>query len=109
MAQAQAKPLPFRRVLLPLAVLATLLGWGPIAAVLAAAGIIRITGCELSGAGPRACVVLGVDIGDTLYQMSMSVWLLMLTFPLAILAVPMWVLLIILHLRARSAPTPTVP
>lgn len=39
-------------------------------------------GCDVSGAGPLPCPVLGIDIGELLYGLGMMGWLMLISWPL---------------------------
>ena len=43
----------------------------------------KMLDCEVSEAGTSGCYLLGVDIGDFLYALSMSGWLIVMTAPVA--------------------------
>ncbi|MBI3775942.1 MAG: hypothetical protein HY273_10395 [Gammaproteobacteria bacterium] len=53
----------------------------PILPTLIAAYIAKTNQCVLHEGFANPCVVLGVDIGSTLYTMGVSAWMLILTVP----------------------------
>jgi len=55
----------------------------PVLAFVLSLVLSKILGCEVNEAGTSGCYILGIDIGDLLYALSMSGWLLMMTGPVA--------------------------
>ena len=65
-----------------LAITSVIIGFFPFISALLAHSIAGLKGVGISEANPQPCYVLGVDIGDLLYAMTMMIWLIMATIPL---------------------------
>lgn len=58
-------------------------------------GVIAwINGCDLDEGNPHPCVVFGSDIGQVLYEVSLLGFLGMATFPLGIIALIVFALIV---------------
>ena len=68
------------RWVMALAILACLL---PAIGAFAAIGIANLNGCTLHEGFANPCVVLGRDIGKTLYTMGVLAWFMLATLPIA--------------------------
>ncbi len=79
-----------------IALISVLISCVPIAVAILAMVIANLNGCELNEASVSSCVVLGVELGDTLYNMGMMFWLAIPAFGLSfwgcIIALVMWLL-----------------
>ena len=64
---------------------AVVIGLIPIFAVLAATLIAGIAGCDVNEGSANTCILLGADIGGTLYTMFVMGWLGLISLPIAAL------------------------
>lgn len=62
----------------------------PMAATFLAFAIAKANGCTLHEGFANPCIVLGVDIGNTLYSMGVMFWFTFLTMPIAALMAVAW-------------------
>jgi hypothetical protein len=65
-------------------------------------------GCTLNEGSIHACLVGGVDLGDTLYAMFVLGWLMLATIPLGAILLACWAAVLCIHLglsvmRSRHA------
>lgn len=60
--------------------------FGPFLGMLLSTFIAERAGCELNEGGVSPCVVLGVDLGGTLYFFFVLTWLALVTLPTGLLA-----------------------
>jgi hypothetical protein len=67
-------------------VLIGFLGVAPLMTAMLASAVAQCAKCKLSEAGVGPCVIAGKDVGNLLYAMFVSGWLLLITFPGALLA-----------------------
>jgi hypothetical protein len=89
-----------RRGLVAAAIITTVLGWAPLASVALAAAIGLLAGCRGGQGAAQPCLVAGIDIGDGLYAMGVTGWLMLATAPIAFVAIGLWVIIAIRSLRA---------
>ena len=75
--------------------------FGPLISVFSAGAIATMNGCALDEGGMHPCVVLGLDLGGTLYAMALTGWLGLLTVPIGILALIAWALALAAHFWKR--------
>jgi hypothetical protein len=61
--------------------------------------IANVAGCELDEGSVHACLVFGVDLGDTLYAMSVLGWLMIVSIPLGGVLLACWIVVLCVHLR----------
>lgn len=54
----------------------------PVLGVLLASGVATLGGCDLNEGSVNACVVLGMDMGGTLYVLFVMGWYALVTLPL---------------------------
>ncbi len=64
---------------------ALLIGLLPVFSVIIASALASITGCDLDEGSIHACVVMGADLGPTLYTMFVLGWLGLMSLPIAAL------------------------
>lgn len=70
----------------------------PLIALFTAAIVARVNGCALDEGSPHPCLVLGSDVGQTLYNMAVGGWLMRLFV--------LWLLVLAIHLwRRRKRPS----
>jgi len=94
------------RILISVAIALCLL---PVASVVFSALTAGSAGCQLDEGNVHACVLGGHDYGDTLYVMFVSGWFALVTLPILLVMVPVWIVCEILHWARRpdrSAPNP---
>ncbi len=58
----------------------------PLIVTFMASAIANFNGCKLHEGYSNPCITLGIDIGELLYGMGISLWLAFVTVPLGILA-----------------------
>jgi hypothetical protein len=63
----------------------------PMLSTMAALAIVNVLGCRLDEGSVHSCMVWGRDIGETLYTMLVGGWLAMITIPVAVLVLFVWV------------------
>jgi hypothetical protein len=66
------------------------LGVAPVVSLLLALGLAAALGCQLSEGEPLPCVVMGVDLEDTLLLMAMLGMLVVYTLPVGAGALVVW-------------------
>ena len=91
-----------KRVFFYIFLAAVVIGLIPIFSVLAATLIAGIAGCDLNEGSINTCMVLGADIGGTLYTMFVMGWLGLISLPLAAFAVLGLLILGLIHLITRK-------
>lgn len=74
-----------RKLIYAILILGILLCFSPMAAVLWATSFAEKHGCAVHEGFANSCLVNSTDWGDTLYTAFVSGWLMMFTFPVAIL------------------------
>ena len=78
---------------------------GPIVSMLAASAVAARFGCRLDEGSVHTCVVVGVDLGGTLYFMAVSAWFALVTLPSGGLAlIGYTVALVVFLIVRRKAP-----
>jgi hypothetical protein len=87
-------------------ILIALFGGYPFASMLVASFVANAAGCGLDEGQAHACIIHGHDYGPRLYEMAVSVWLMIFTLPLAELAFLIWIVVLAIdltrqHLRWR--------
>jgi hypothetical protein len=93
-----------RRMICALAII-LLFGAFPLLSTLLAVLFASAFGCALNEGFVNPCVVLGLDFGGLLYPMGLAAWFVMLTVPLAGLALLVWlVVLVVLLFNRRHRP-----
>ena len=63
----------------------------PLCGLLLAGVIAKLPGCTLNEADVHPCNIVGVPIGPLLYALSTMGWLMILTVPLAAIAIVTWI------------------
>jgi ABC-type Fe3+ transport system permease subunit len=71
----------------------------PLAAVILSALIAGYAGCQLDEGGAHPCVIGGHDYGETLVTMFVSGWFALITVPILMVLVPVWIARELLHRR----------
>ena len=76
----------------------------PFLSVLLAGAVASLGGCDVDEGSVHPCRIAGHDVGEALYAMFVSGWLGLLTLPVLIGAVVLWIVVEIVHwLRCREA------
>ena len=65
---------------LPLAI-ATILAWLPALLLTIAMVASDLTGCQVDEGSAHTCLVAGFDVGELLYTLAVSGWLMLVTLP----------------------------
>ncbi|WP_137156977.1 hypothetical protein [Rhizobium sp. FKL33] len=65
---------------------------GPLLLALSAGLIAQTAGCTLDEGSVHACLIGGVELGETLYTMFVLGWLTMMTAPLGAIAGLVWLI-----------------
>ena len=74
----------------------------PLLSVIAAASIAEAAGCTIHEGAPHPCLVLGVDLGSSLYGMFVAGWLSFLTLPIGLAALAAWLVTALFMWLRRS-------
>ena len=77
----------------PALIVVTILAWLPMLAVLLTVAVTFATGCQVDEGNSHPCIVMGHDIGDTLYAGLIMVFLAGPALPFGIGLVIFWILL----------------
>jgi hypothetical protein len=77
------------------------IGWFPVASIIACSVIAQIGHCQVNEGGPQPCYVAGRDMGETAYELGVLGWCFLITFPLALISIVLSVLLIVRAFRRR--------
>ena len=78
-----------------------LFGALPLLTLVSAVLFASTLGCQLDEGSIHPCMVLGLDFGGILYPMAVGGWFLMLTIPLAGLALIVWIIVLVILLFTR--------
>jgi hypothetical protein len=73
----------------------------PMISVLLASAIATAFGCALDEGGVNPCVVLGKDLGPSLYTLGVMGWFFLLTVPSGLIAFTVFTFKVILSARKR--------
>ena len=82
------------RAMLIWAAITSVVGWFPVLSVLACAAIARIGHCQVNEGGPQPCHVFGADVGALAYGLGVMGWAFLVTFPLVLVSIVLWSLLL---------------
>lgn len=88
-----------------LLVLSVIFGLLPLVSVLIAAAISSANNCVLHEGGVNPCIVLGVDMGETLYQLGVMGWYMFISIPfgsIGVLISLFWISIILLPFTQRK-------
>ncbi len=85
------------------AVLAAILvfAFAPVASVLVSATVASQAGCDLDEGSVHPCLIMGRDIGDTLYAFFVAGWFGLVTLPIGAVAFLAWGVALIAHILIR--------
>ncbi|MGE0629684.1 MAG: hypothetical protein AB7O43_17905 [Hyphomicrobiaceae bacterium] len=98
---------PAMRVFRWLMVIALIICTVPMLSVIVAGTIASANGCTLHEGFENPCVVMGRDIGNTLYSMGVMGWLMLATLPIAAGLIVLWVVVEIVRLVLVRRKSPT--
>lgn len=86
-------------------VVTTVIGWMPLLLLLLSNGIASTFGCELNEATVHPCRVAGTDLGPALSTGFVGGWLLLVVWPVMLITLIAWIVLLVRTLlRRRRAP-----
>jgi hypothetical protein len=85
----------------PLLAAILLFAFAPVASVLISATIATQAGCDLDEGSVHSCMVMGRDIGETLYALFVAGWFGLITLPIGALAFLAWAVALIAHVLIR--------
>jgi hypothetical protein len=91
-----------RNFALALIALATLWAWSPALGVIIADAIADFGGCAGDEGRVHPCVIAGHDFGEYIYHLTVSGWMMLVTWPFMLLSFPVWIVIIIRWWRARK-------
>lgn len=69
----------------------------PLISLFAASFIANVNGCALDEGNPHPCLVLGSDVGQTLYNMAVGGWLTIFALPIGAGLFLLWLLVRVVH------------
>lgn len=69
----------------------------PLISLFAASFIANVNGCALDEGNPHPCLVLGSEVGQTLYNMAVGGWLTIFTLPIGAGLFLLWLLVLVVH------------
>jgi hypothetical protein len=88
-------------------IVATVISWMPLLALLLSIGIASALGCRLDEASVHPCKAAGMDLGPALSDGFISGWLLLFVWPVMLITLVAWIVLLVRMLarknRARAA------
>jgi hypothetical protein len=91
---------------LTLALIAGFTLW-PYASVLLAENMISTHGCRLDEGHIQPCMINGKDEGVLVYNMAMTGWYILLTFPVGFCLAMVWLIVLLVHRSSwKKAGTP---
>lgn len=74
-----------------------LVAMSPIGVAMVAAGIANAHGCSLSEGLVLPCIIDGVDRGHDLQMLGVSLWYVLLTWPLGLFLGMIWLIVLLIH------------
>lgn len=103
--QAARAPRRIGPIFITLLIVILVFTLGPLISVMLAGLIGDANGCMVNEGGPNACLVGGIDMGETLYIMTVLGWLMFVTLPLGGVALLVWLISLIatIFVRRRAA------
>jgi len=101
---AGAPPPPRRlrnglRLLRAAAWVVTVAGWAPVMSILVCAVLARLSHCEVTEAAVQPCPVAGFRLGALLYRLGVFGWTFLASWPMALAAGPLWLLVALVAAR----------
>ena len=106
---AARRPFPFRRYAITLVVILVLMVLPPLSSLIAQA-MADAAGCTIYAGSAFPCPVGAIDIGALLYGMDYARWLILVTVPLGLVLLVVWLVWLLVALalwaRNRSVATP---
>ncbi|HEX5716124.1 MAG TPA: hypothetical protein VF179_08195 [Thermoanaerobaculia bacterium] len=73
----------------------------PMISVFTASAIAEASGCSLDEGSAHQCVVLGTDIGESLYTMFVLGWMFFLTVPTGLVALVLFTVIVLVSARSK--------
>lgn len=70
----------------------------PLLSALSAGLVAQALGCTLNEGNVHPCILLGVDLGMTLYTLFVLGWFMLLTLPYGVIALAIWLVVLLVHL-----------
>ncbi len=67
----------------------------PVVSVAIAGGIANANGCQLDEGSVHPCIVNGQDVGETLYTMGVMGWLMLVTIPIGLGVVVLYLIIVV--------------
>jgi hypothetical protein len=86
-----------------------LIAGAPLISVIVASWVAESHGCTLHEGFVNPCIVDGEDMGETLYQMFVMGWFMLVTIPAGLVAIVVWAVVaigMVVAGRRRAAPPP---
>ncbi|WP_210332613.1 hypothetical protein [Methylosinus sp. H3A] len=78
----------------------------PLLSLFAASLVASANSCALDEGNPHPCLILGSDVGQTLYNMAVGGWLMIFTLPIGAGLFVLWLLVLVVHSwRRRKRPS----
>ncbi len=105
---ARRRGFPWLRYLLGfLAIFAFMIA--PIVVAVGSGNFAAAHGCQVDEGSVHPCVIGGTDYGKTFYSLGVVGWLMLVTFPLGLVAGAALFVGMVVHLLARRRPRPDAP
>jgi hypothetical protein len=73
----------------------------PMISVFTASAIADASGCSLDEGSAHQCIVMGKDVGETLYTMFVMGWMFFLTVPTGLVALVLFTVIVLVSARAK--------
>jgi hypothetical protein len=87
----------------------TVVGWLPFALVLSAGLFATAFGCVANEGDAHPCVVAGYDFGELIYIAGVSGWFMLVTWPLMLITLVVWIALAAVAVTRRFTKTVDAP
>lgn len=87
--------------LLATLLLVLLFAMAPLISVIISTSIAENAGCTINEGGANTCMIMGVDVGRTLYAMFVSGWLSFVTLPAGLGLLVIWLVVALIMWRRR--------
>jgi len=78
----------------------------PLISLIVGGSIAAVLGCQLDEGNVYPCPFMGIDLGETLYVMTVAMWFSMFTLPLGAIALAIWLIVTSVSRRRRSHERP---
>ncbi len=87
---------PWRAYVVALLAIVVFALW-PLGSVVLTSLIANAAGCQVDEGSARACIIVGVDMGEALYAMGVLGWFSLVTLPLGAGAALVWLITLLIH------------